>query len=244
MRCSALRGMRDARRRTKSALCPGPSSCGPQGKPCTWDRGNNTPRRRTELEEALEWEHMGPLVASNPFLDTYTEPLTLWRGIVLLLLAPLCVLRLCLALGMMLVYSVLCWTLHDRAGDPLRKRFRRYPLVVEASRLGARMGSPVDLSRLPRVIFVPTAATCNVSLSRVVGTSSCFIETRSTPARAHEDAARSREDVAATSLSPYEPYPVKQAAFCACVCLVSASKFRGGTTRSAGFPGRGAPSSL
>lgn len=156
MRCSALRGMRGGGQKARSVQVQAPADL--KASLRTWDRGNNTPRRRTELEEALEWEHMGPLVASNPFLDTYTEPLTLWRGIVLLLLAPLCVLRLCLALGMMLVYSVLCWTLHDRAGDPLRKRFRRYPLVVEASRLGARMGSPVDLSRLPRVIFVPTAA--------------------------------------------------------------------------------------
>lgn len=73
----------------------------------------------------------------NPFLDSYTAPLTPKRGWLLLLLAPFAIVRLLLVLCMFSLWSVFYVILHDRDGDPTRKRFFQYPLVVSASKWGA-----------------------------------------------------------------------------------------------------------
>lgn len=77
----------------------------------------------------------------NPFLDTYTKPLTPARGWLLLLLAPLVVFRLCIMLVMFGLWSAYYVALHDKDGDPTRARFRRYHEVVKASQWGARRAS-------------------------------------------------------------------------------------------------------
>ena len=77
------------------------------------------------------------MASPNPFLDSYSAPLTPKRGWLLMFLAPLAIVRVIVVLSLFSLCSVFYVLLHDANGDPLRKRFRKYPVVVAVSRYGA-----------------------------------------------------------------------------------------------------------